>query len=325
MVQSAQQQDQQPQHDEGLEFLAKYANVADISARRNQIDSFLLQQVIKQRKCVIVTSGGTTVPLERNTVRYITNFSVGTRGARSTEEFIKQGYAVIYLHAKSAVRPFRRDHIHLNAHDFEFNEATQQFVLKHASAKQQQERIETFLMLEKIDKEQLLLEVVYDNVYEYLLLFEASATCLQQCGTLGMYYAASAVSDFFIPWEELSQHKIQSKDGGLDLQLKQVPKMLHLLKGKWCPSAFCISFKLETDENIINDKVSESFKKYKMNAICSNLLQNYNDVMWINEPTMTKQIKLVRDDAMKAQHKTLEILLIPKLVELHDAYIAANK
>ena len=32
-----------------------------------------------------VTSGGTLVPLENNTVRFIDNFSTGTRGAVSAE------------------------------------------------------------------------------------------------------------------------------------------------------------------------------------------------------------------------------------------------
>ena len=49
-------------------------------------------------RIVLVTSGGTTVPLERNTVRFIDNFSAGTRGSASAENFAKQGYAVIFLH-----------------------------------------------------------------------------------------------------------------------------------------------------------------------------------------------------------------------------------
>lgn len=36
-----------------------------------------------------VTSGGTTVPLERRCVRFIDNFSGGTRGALSTEFFLQ--------------------------------------------------------------------------------------------------------------------------------------------------------------------------------------------------------------------------------------------
>jgi hypothetical protein len=40
------------------------------------------------RPVVCVTSGGTTVPLERNCVRFIDNFSRGLRGALSAERFL---------------------------------------------------------------------------------------------------------------------------------------------------------------------------------------------------------------------------------------------
>lgn len=43
------------------------------------------------RPIVVVTSGGTTVPLERNCVRFIDNFSKGTRGALSAEQFLQVG------------------------------------------------------------------------------------------------------------------------------------------------------------------------------------------------------------------------------------------
>ena len=39
-------------------------------------------------KVIIVTSGGTSVPLEKNAVRSLENFSTGTRGAISTEQFL---------------------------------------------------------------------------------------------------------------------------------------------------------------------------------------------------------------------------------------------
>ena len=41
------------------------------------------------RPIVCVTSGGTTVPLERHCVRFIDNFSGGTRGALSAENFLE--------------------------------------------------------------------------------------------------------------------------------------------------------------------------------------------------------------------------------------------
>ena len=53
-----------------------------------------------------MTSGGTTVPLERRCVRFIDNFSSGTRGALSTERLLAGGYGVVLLTRASTVQPF---------------------------------------------------------------------------------------------------------------------------------------------------------------------------------------------------------------------------
>ena len=63
---------------------------------------------------VLVTSGGTTIPIEKNTVRFIDNFSAGTRGSASTEYFLRNGYAVIFLHRSTSLKPFSR---HLTGHN----------------------------------------------------------------------------------------------------------------------------------------------------------------------------------------------------------------
>lgn len=47
--------------------------------------AFINYHVDENRRLVLVTSGGTTVPLENQTVRFIDNFSAGTRGATSAE------------------------------------------------------------------------------------------------------------------------------------------------------------------------------------------------------------------------------------------------
>jgi hypothetical protein len=49
-----------------------------------------------------------TVPLEKNTVRFLDNFSTGTRGSSSAEAFLDEGYAVIFLHRDTSLRPFLR-------------------------------------------------------------------------------------------------------------------------------------------------------------------------------------------------------------------------
>jgi len=43
--------------------------------------------------------------------------------------------------------------------------------------------------------------------------------------------------------------------GPLELSLQRVPKMVGMLTRTWCPEAYVISFKLETDEALLVPKV----------------------------------------------------------------------
>eukprot|EP01018_Ginkgo_biloba_P037460 Gb_34793 [translate_table: standard] len=72
------------------------------------VEHFIVQHSGTPARIVCVTSGGTTVPLERRCVRYIDNFSSGHRGAASTEYFVKAGYMVIFLHRRGSAQPFCR-------------------------------------------------------------------------------------------------------------------------------------------------------------------------------------------------------------------------
>lgn len=48
------------------------------------------------------------MPLEHNTVRFVDNFSAGTRGSASAEYFLDHGYAVIFMHRLKSLEPFTR-------------------------------------------------------------------------------------------------------------------------------------------------------------------------------------------------------------------------
>ena len=52
------------------------------------------------------------MPLENQTVRFIDNFSAGTRGATSAEYFLQAGYAVIFLHRQFSLLPYSRHYSH---------------------------------------------------------------------------------------------------------------------------------------------------------------------------------------------------------------------
>lgn len=97
---------------------------------------------------------------------------------------------------------------------------------------------------------QQLLTIPFVSVSDYIFLLRAAALELHALGPRAMLYLAAAVSDFYIPASSMSEHKIQSRSGPLTMSLAPVPKMLHPLVRSWCPEAFTISFKLETDDKV---------------------------------------------------------------------------
>ncbi len=48
-------------------------------------------------------------------------------------------------------------------------------------------------------------KVRYTSVHEYLFLLRFLATELNHCGSKGLIYSAAAVSDFYIPFNEMVQ------------------------------------------------------------------------------------------------------------------------
>lgn len=78
-----------------------------------------------------------------------------------------------------------------------------------------------------------------------------------------MLYLAAAVSDFFVPPSEMEEHKIQSgaHSDGLHLHLKTVPKCLTLVRREWAPQSFVVSFKLETDPDMLLKKAYAAIDK----------------------------------------------------------------
>ena len=90
-----------------------------------------------------------------------------------------------------------------------------------------------------------------------------------------IFYLPAAVSDFYLPADALAEHKIQSRDiETLDLSLLPVPKKLGAIK-TLNPEAIAISYKLETDESILESKSVMSLQKYSMDMVIANLLSSF--------------------------------------------------
>ncbi|CAL5332881.1 unnamed protein product [Camellia sinensis] len=255
-------------------------------------------------RVVCVTSGGTTVPLEKRCVRYIDNFSSGHRGAASTEYFLKAGYSVIFLYRRGSCQPFcgslPEDPL---LECFEVSEELN--IQVHQSHS------------EAAVEGGLLLKLPFTTIFEYLQILQLIAMSMRNLQTRAMFYLAAAASDFYVPWKSMVEHKIQSASGPLDMQLVQVPKTLSVLRNDWAPMAFFISFKLETDSNILLQKADMALKKYKMHVVVANELSTRKEKVVV--VTSSEKISVLRDST--EADADIENPLIKLLVEKHSSYV----
>jgi phosphopantothenate---cysteine ligase (ATP) len=131
-----------------------------------------------------------------------------------------------------------------------------------------------------------LLTITFRTVEEYLTKLQICAEALSMVLSLAMFFLAAAVSDFYIPINDKAIHKIQSasNEDGLTLHLKPVPKVLGMLRQSWSPDAFVVSFKLETDIDILRQKAMRSVEKYGCHMVIGNLLQSRHNKVWILAP-----------------------------------------
>ncbi|KAI3820307.1 hypothetical protein L1987_07852 [Smallanthus sonchifolius] len=288
----------------------------DADSISNKITQFIHQNSLPgsegPRRVVCVTSGGTTVPLEQRCVRYIDNFSSGHRGATSTEYFLKSGYSVIFLYRRGTFQPYCRslpDDPLLECFKLT-NDSSIQVVESHAEAVKS-----AISGHHDAVSRGYLLKLPFITIFEYLQILRLIATSMKILGPNAMFYLAAAVSDFYVPWESMAVHKIQSASGPLDMRLAQAPKMLSVLRKEWAPTAFCVSFKLETDTGILLEKAATALKKYKMHVVVANELSTRKEVVIL--VTESGKVSVHREN----DQSDVESPLIKLLVEKHSTYI----
>ena len=236
----------------------------------NAIRIFLSQcDITNDSPVVLVTSGGTTVPLEFNTVRFIDNFSTGKRGAASTENFLEKDCYVIMLHRPSTLKPFFR-HFDSKMIDEAFVYNSNEDLMVNNDSELGKRFCSIYKSYHEFSKKLCIVE--FETCGDYLWYLRGISTELNTFGSMAIFYMAAAVSDYYIPKELMSEHKIQSGDTSLDISLHPVPKMLGTLCNTWAPQSFVVTFKLETDASILELKAFKSLQKYNQKIVIGNTL-----------------------------------------------------
>lgn len=339
-----------------MEYFNANPRPPSLDSHSSLADAFIQQHAKANRRVALVTSGGTTVPLENQTVRFIDNFSAGTRGATSAEYFLENGYAVIFLHRQYSLLPYSRHYSHsTNCFlDFmTFNDAGAVVV----DTEYQQQMASVLRKYQKAKEENTLLLLSFTNVNEYLWNLRELAMLMQPLGPDSLFYLAAAVSDFFVPADRMVEHKIQSSEEfyvkqpngdskeppaahmegkKLVIDLDPVPKFLKLLVDRWAPRAMIISFKLETDPSILSEKATSALKKYSHHLVIGNLLNTRKwEVLfvsasdgekWLRVPAgrRTKSISQLSDAKGTDRSEPaveIESWIVPEIEKLHTQMI----
>ena len=274
-------------------------------------ESFISRHALENRRVVLITSGGTTVPLEKQTVRFIDNFSAGTRGATSAEYFLETGYAVIFLHREFSLLPYSRHYTHSTDCFLDFLDVDPDGAVGKVVVKQDKGgKVKIAEVLRKYQRAKdkgTLLMLPFVTIGDYLHELRELARLMRPLGRNGLLYLAAAVSDFFVPADRMAEHKIQSTDAAnsfnkeetakpsnghkdeeefdnfdgtpraprsksLVIDLDPVPKFLKSLVDGWAPEGMIVSYKLETDPSILVKKAKFSLNRFQHHLVIGNLL-----------------------------------------------------
>ncbi|KAM7536199.1 hypothetical protein Aperf_G00000102451 [Anoplocephala perfoliata] len=359
-------------------------------------------------RIVCVTSGGTTVPLEKNTVRFIDNFRLQTEDQKCslplrrtlsasnictnypfTDMFNKQPamplafqgprYQVvlltvaIYANLIAEQLPLRRE--------YEVHNSMIPFTNRCCSpGGPSSTTLDAWIDLEAISKsnpsdppklnptfahriteaarsyvqfkDQLFL-TDFTTVEEYLVKLRWLCSLLSQedfCPRGSLLYLAAAVSDFYVPRKALPQHKLHGPElekgdtgdtsicdsnGSLTIHLEPVPKVLGLIVSKWAPGTMVVSFKLETDKNLVLKWAKASMKRYGTHAVIANLLHTRKREAWLfhnlggggEEPQYVSITQLPPKSSSTQLTSTpeLEEILTQKVADLHSLFMKHRK
>jgi len=303
------------------DYFVKNTPPKNIEEVEKKTKEFLQFQIEKDRRIVLVTSGGTTVPLENQTVRFVDNFSAGTRGSSSAEYFIEKGYAVIFLYRQHSLRPYSRHYSHSKNCFLDMLDIDNDNIIVNDKYKSSMR-----IILEKYKKtkaENLLLEIDFFTVKDYFFYLNKITKILSVLEEKAMYYLAAAVSDFFIPPERMVEHKIQSRAGGLNLSLDQVPKFLKPLVSEWAPKGFIVSFKLETDPELLISKARQALQRYGHQIVIGNMLLTRKRVVHLITNDGERKIELSDEELNNGIE--IEVKIINELNKRHDQWIEKSK
>ncbi|XP_031234333.1 phosphopantothenate--cysteine ligase isoform X3 [Mastomys coucha] len=105
----------------------------------------------------------------------------------------------------------------------------------------------------------------------------------------------------------------------VEITMKMVPKMLSPLVKDWAPKAFIVSFKLETDPDIIISRARNALEVYQHQVVVANILESIKSFVII--VTKDSETKLLLSEEEVAKGMVIEEKIVDDLRSRHTAFI----
>jgi phosphopantothenate---cysteine ligase (ATP) len=105
--------------------------------------------------------------------------------------------------------------------------------------------------------------------------------------------------------------------------LDQVPKIIKPLVKEWAPNAYTVSFKLETDSNLLVSKSKAALERYGHQIVVGNMLHSRKEVVWFITTTAEREIRLSSEDI--AHQVEIEKFIVQELILFHKDWINKHK
>ena len=92
------------------------------------------------------------------------------------------------------------------------------------------------------------------------------------------------------------------------------------LKAGWCPDAYIVSFKLETDISLLNSKCKRSLDKYKQDLVVGNILEDRKNSVSIMKANGEVTVLNLASGVEEIEEQIIEFL-----ANAHTEFINSNE
>ncbi|KAF0682643.1 Aste57867_25280 [Aphanomyces stellatus] len=306
----------------------------ELEAQTAALKSFIEMSIADGRRVALVTSGSATVPLNTDSVMDAVSF--GDRGAATAEQFLRAGYAVVFLSRRGSLAPFSR-HFQAYIRDNLFMSMLQvqsdNTLVVNSQDVSQRDHIATVLKDAHATQE-CLFHLRFDTVQQYLFYLRAASEQIDAAGTRAMIVLAASVLEYYVPSMSASSAATvgvnlttnsaeKTQETALALNLVRVPNLIRKIRQEYAPKAFLVTLKSVEDANQINNVAYAELERWGIDAVLADSPSRKREMAIVSEQeNIIVAPKEPEGKLTKRCEMELDTLCAATLVEMHRTFTA---